>query len=160
MYWQHFPQFFDDNTLFEKVYDQISTICKPVIYNMYGKRFESKRLSCIYADQEVYSGMENLSWEEAPKEIIEMRRMIEENFGKNIDYVLVHIYRDGLDKIAWHCDKEAMNSDIFSVSLGATRRFIMKDKVSDEKTEFRLKSGDLFHMLGIEEGKKVVKVNM
>lgn len=44
---------------------------------------------------------------------------------------LVNLYRDGKDSVGWHCDDEDILdplSPIYSVSLGATRRFSIRVK--------------------------------
>ncbi len=64
------------------------------------------------------------------------------------------MYRNGLDTIGWHNDKEALNTPVVSISLGATRKFRFRkikdkegkiNKVGYEK-ELLLKSGDCLFM--------------
>ena len=43
-------------------------------------------------------------------------------------------------------DKEALNSSIYSVSIGGTRKFSIKDKNTKEVISFELEDGDLFIM--------------
>lgn len=63
-----------------------------------------------------------------------------------IDYGLVHYYCDENACINWHCDVEAMGTPIYSISLGGTRRFCLRDKITKEILTFNLNDGDLFIM--------------
>lgn len=62
--------------------------------------------------------------------------------------MLAHVYRSGDDHIGYHDDEEAYESDVVSVSLGAERRFLVKNKRTEQVHEVRLGNGDLFHMQG------------
>jgi 2OG-Fe(II) oxygenase superfamily len=69
-----------------------------------------------------------------------------------IDYGLVHLYRDDTSNINWHYDKEAMRSNIYSISIGGTRRFCLRDKITHQVITFQLYDGDLFIMkVGCQE---------
>lgn len=51
----------------------------------------------------------------------------------DFNYVLANLYRDGRDHTGWHADKAQYHrpdSDIAIVSLGATRRFRLRDTKS------------------------------
>lgn len=63
------------------------------------------------------------------------------------DSVLVHYYRTGLDYISDHNDKEAGQTYIFGLSLGAERTLRFKCK-KDKSVQFsyKLKSGSLYVM--------------
>jgi len=63
--------------------------------------------------------------------------------------VLVNRYADGQDCMGAHSDDEpeiAHGSDIASISLGATRDFVIKHKHSKLKYTISLHSGDLLIM--------------
>jgi alkylated DNA repair dioxygenase AlkB len=67
--------------------------------------------------------------------------------------VLANLYRDGRDSIGWHSDDEPELGEqpvIASVSLGARRRFLMRQRgVEDAATVgFELEHGSLFSMWG------------
>ena len=69
-----------------------------------------------------------------------------------IDYGLVHYYHDETAVINWHCDREAMNTPIYSISLGHPRRFCLRNKETNEIHTFDLYDGDLFVMkVGCQE---------
>lgn len=59
-------------------------------------------------------------------------------------------YRNGSDYVAYHSDDEAMGlmNGVVTVSLGATRRFLLKHKDTKTVTQLVLNSGDLVAMLG------------
>jgi alkylated DNA repair dioxygenase AlkB len=65
--------------------------------------------------------------------------------------VLINYYRDGKDKINYHSDDLSQIGSqpvISSLSLGDSRVFKFKHKVTKEKVEFTLNNGDLFIMKG------------
>ena len=69
--------------------------------------------------------------------------------------VLANWYRDGNDAMGWHSDDEpelgpAAPHDVLvaSISLGALRRFLLRDKHGDERIELALGGGDLLVMGG------------
>lgn len=149
-YFRYYPKFFDGTDWFESLYSQVIDLCKPVNYNIYGKKFVSKRISCTYTrDFKLgYKDTPMFLIDKAPEEIKKMWTQLESKFGYQLDYVLVHIYDNWDSKINWHNDKEALSSEIFSVSFGTTRRFVLKEHNGQNKTEFKLGHGDLFHMFG------------
>lgn len=64
----------------------------------------------------------------------------------SIDYGLVHYYNDETATINWHSDSEALESNIYSISVGGVRRFCLRDKLTKEIITFDLFDGDLFIM--------------
>ncbi|MEJ2763073.1 alpha-ketoglutarate-dependent dioxygenase AlkB [Photobacterium sp. MCCC 1A19761] len=65
--------------------------------------------------------------------------------------VLANLYRDGQDSMGWHQDNEpelGPQPVIASVSLGETRRFVLKHLHSKQKITFDLTSGSLLIMAG------------
>ena len=63
-----------------------------------------------------------------------------------IDYGLIHYYNDETATINWHSDSEALESNIYSISVGGVRRFCLRDKLTKEILTFDLFDGDLFIM--------------
>ena len=80
---------------------------------------------------------------------------VEEKLHLNFDYLLIHIYDDGKASIGWHNDKEALNSNIVSLSFGASRKFRLKPigMTRGWTDEYLLSHGDLFLMKGPREDK-------
>lgn len=83
-----------------------------------------------------------------------IRAMVSEVEGVRFDSVLVTLYRDGSDSIAFHADDEPElgpsrdDVRIASVSLGASRRFVLKRRDGSEKAIWILGGGSLFVMSG------------
>ena len=63
---------------------------------------------------------------------------------------LINYYRDGYDKIDYHPDREALGvcNAVVTVSLGTSRRFILRRNSDKFKIETVLNSGDLVMMAG------------
>lgn len=64
-------------------------------------------------------------------ELDALRRRIEEHASARFNHVLVNRYRNGADSMGMHSDDEpelGENPVVASVSLGATRRFVLKAK--------------------------------
>lgn len=113
----------------------------------------SNRKSCVYnlhdINLDIGYSVPSYKCSEVPTSLEEIRTLVEKDTNEIYDYVLVHIYEDGKSTINWHFDREALNSTICSVSLGATRKFRFKEK-EERKTgwdyEFSLSSGDTIIM--------------
>ncbi|EFA81566.1 putative alkylated DNA repair protein [Heterostelium album PN500] len=81
--------------------------------------------------------------------MIKLKTSLETLLNVKFDYVLVNYYRNGKDHIGLHSDKEAISETtrtIASVSLGATRRFILKPNDGEADIEFSLNAGSLLVM--------------
>jgi alkylated DNA repair dioxygenase AlkB len=154
-WWDYYPIFIDP-CVFELLYSEVSNTCKIHKINVYGKQYNSKRMSCYFTSMVNvtptsknynYGDLPSFDWEVSPTISI-IKEMIEKMLNTHYDYCLVHIYRNGNDSIGWHNDKEALNTDIASVSLGATRKFRFReiDNISGWHSEIILNSGDLLHM--------------
>jgi alkylated DNA repair dioxygenase AlkB len=161
-YWTYHSSFFED--LFDCLLENVSTKVASYTYKIYGKEFPSRRLSCVFSDTidtdqsekstikktKGYLSKQTIptfDWSES--EILqEIKRAIEKEFKTTFDYCLVHVYRNGEDYISWHNDKEALDSDIVSISFGATRKFRFRkiDETNGWDAEYSLKSGDLIYM--------------
>jgi alkylated DNA repair dioxygenase AlkB len=111
------------------------------------------RLTAYHADPGVsytYSGVTHPSspW---PDYLVEIRQRIEEAAGAPFNSLLLNYYRSGNDSIGFHTDAEpelGLNPIVPSVSLGATRQFIMRHMKSKERLTFDLLHGSLLIMAG------------
>lgn len=122
---------------------------------MYGKLSPIPRLTAWYGDPgRGYSysgiGMQPEPWT-VPLE--EIKSLVEEQTpGHRFNSVLLNLYRDGRDSVAWHSDDEPELGDqptIASVSLGATRRFVLRLREDHSvRHEFELSHGSLLLMRG------------
>jgi alkylated DNA repair dioxygenase AlkB len=85
--------------------------------------------------------------------IEKLRQWVDSHSGKTYQQTLVNWYLDGKAGIGKHSDDEKQlvpNSDIYSFSFGATRRFIVthKEGVKIYKKEFELTNNSLLVMRG------------
>jgi alkylated DNA repair dioxygenase AlkB len=111
------------------------------------------RLTALYADAGVtykYSGIifPSLVWTD---ELNAVRRRVEQAAGTPFNSVLLNYYRHGNDSIGFHADDEpelGPNPIVPSISLGATRRFILRHKRSKKRIEYDLGHGSLLLMAG------------
>ena len=112
----------------------------------------SERKSCLFYFHPLYlfnyPGLPSYEEYKVPNILNNIRTIVEKTTGQIFDYVLVHIYTSGKAKISWHFDTEALNSPIASVSLGASRKFRLKEKGRKKgwDHEIVLNSGDLLVM--------------
>jgi alkylated DNA repair dioxygenase AlkB len=98
---------------------------------IFGRAVDSPRLSCWIGDPEAvytYSGarFEPHPWPEA---LGPVRQRVAAACGIAFNSVLANLYRDGRDAMGWHRDDERELGPcpvIASLSLGATRRFLLK----------------------------------
>ena len=111
------------------------------------------RLTAYHADAGVayrYSGVEHQAapW---PDYLIPIRRRVEETAQAPFNSLLLNFYRDGSDSIGYHSDAEpelGLNPIVPSISLGATRRFILRHNRTRERLIFELSHGSLLLMAG------------
>lgn len=149
-WWTYIPSFISAS-LFDPLLQDMKDKCEQYTIQMKDKEYKSRRVSCIFTDTKVntsfYSDILVYDWSES-EIITQIRKEIEEFHDETYNYCLVHIYRNGNDTINWHNDKEALDTPVVSISLGATRKFRFK-KLGHTKgwdIEFDLKSGDLLYM--------------
>lgn len=121
---------------------------------LFGREHDSPRLSCWIGDPGTgyrYSGtyFEPHPW---PPGLARLRERLDAELGIGFNSVLANLYRDGRDCMGWHSDDEAelgLAPLIASVSLGATRRFVLKHRGEAQcKLEIALPHGSLLVMSG------------
>jgi alkylated DNA repair dioxygenase AlkB len=120
---------------------------------LFGREVESPRLSCWIGDPGAaytYSGTRFTPhpWPEALRPV---RERLRDELGVDFNSVLANRYRSGRDGMGWHRDSEAelgRDPAIASLSLGATRRFVMKHRDASHKLALELASGSLLVMAG------------
>jgi len=123
---------------------------------IYGKRIVTRRQYAWFADHPYeysYSGVARRAepWTEL---VGDLRSQVEAVTGKRYNSCLLNLYPDGDSGMAWHRDDErdlAPAGSIASLSFGASRKFAMKHRVSGEKVDFMLHSGDLLEMCGVTQ---------
>lgn len=120
-----------------------------------GRRLACPRLSAWYGDpgaRYAYSGLalEPSPW---PAPVARLRELVESRIDAPFDSVLLNLYRDGADSMGWHSDDEPELGPtplIASVSLGATRRFVLRHRRRRDvaAVEIALAPGSLLVMSG------------
>ncbi|NRB70313.1 MAG: alpha-ketoglutarate-dependent dioxygenase AlkB [Xanthomonadales bacterium] len=120
---------------------------------MFGKPVLQPRLVAWYAEAGVdygYSGI-RLQPRAFPAPLDMLRERLFQALGQRFNSVLCNGYRDGSDSMGWHADDEPELGPrplIASVSLGQTRRFRIRSRVSKESVGLDLEPGSLLLMHG------------
>lgn len=125
---------------------------------IFGREVQAPRLSCWIGDPGAayrYSGtrFQPMPW---PDVLLPLRRAVSATAGVAFNSALANLYRDGGDAMGWHSDDEpelGPRPVIASLSLGATRRFVLKAKRRDadaamQRHVFHLAHGSLLLMRG------------
>jgi alkylated DNA repair dioxygenase AlkB len=121
---------------------------------IYGRSLPQPRLTAWYGDpgaSYTYSGLtlHPVAWTEA---LLGLKVTLEAVSGVRFNSVLLNLYRDGNDSMGWHSDDEpelGQNPVIGSLSLGGTRRFILRHRHEKSwKHELELTSGSFLLMRG------------
>jgi alkylated DNA repair dioxygenase AlkB len=107
---------------------------------MYDRHVDEPRLTNEYRD---------LS--DAPSTLVEMAAVLSRHCGIEYDGIWMNWYRDNHDSTGWHADRpanEAATAAVPVVSLGATRRFLIRPAEGGPSTAFTLDGGDALVMRG------------
>jgi alkylated DNA repair dioxygenase AlkB len=81
----------------------------------------------------------------------DMRAALSDRYDIEFRTIGANLYRDGRDSVAWHGDRVARTlpeATIAIVSLGGSRRFLLRPKGGGRSVRFELASGDLLAMGG------------
>ena len=81
----------------------------------------------------------------------ELGQRLSQEYGLDFNHVVANLYRNGKDRVGFHADDEpelGYEPLIASISLGISRRFVLKHKYKSRKKGFNLKSGSLLVMGG------------
>ena len=140
------------NALFDALRDAIPWEVHRI--RLFGQDVDSPRLSCWIGDPGAgyrYSGtrFEPHPW---PAALQPIRTRLRRELRFEFNSVLANLYRDGRDSMGWHSDDEPeLGSQplIASLSLGATRRFVLKHRIdASRKLALELPHGSLLVMRG------------
>jgi len=120
---------------------------------MFGNLVPVPRQVAFYADPGItyrYSGVshQGLAFTEV---LTELRRLVSEHCGVAFNSVLLNRYANGQDYMGYHSDNEpelGPAPTVASLSLGATRRFLVKARSGQERLKIDLASGSLVVMTG------------
>jgi alkylated DNA repair dioxygenase AlkB len=108
---------------------------------MYTKQVEEPRLTAEFHDLA-----------RAPSAMV--RRIgsaLSAHYGVAYDSAWLNLYRDHRDSTSWHADKPPSRSEqaiVPVLSLGETRRFVIRPKGGGRTTSFTVRGGDLIVMGG------------
>ncbi|GHA85555.1 alpha-ketoglutarate-dependent dioxygenase AlkB family protein [Cognatilysobacter bugurensis] len=121
---------------------------------LFGREHRAPRLSAWIGDADAaygYSGTRHVPapW---PAALGPVRERLRDALGVDFNGVLANLYRDGSDTMGWHADDERELGPapvIASLSLGATRRFVLKHRTcADVRLAIELPHGSLLVMSG------------
>jgi alkylated DNA repair dioxygenase AlkB len=118
---------------------------------VYGRSLDAPRMSCWIGDAAyTYSGtrFEPHPW---PAALDRVRERLERELDAGFNSVLANLYRDGNDRLGFHRDSEPELGPeplIASISLGATRRFRLREREGRGSFGIDLEHGSLLVMSG------------
>ncbi len=153
---RYHPSWLDSETtglLYSEFLDNLNWRQLPV--RLFGRWVPQPRLVDFHADPGVaytYAGLK-LAGDGWPVTLARLRDAASAAAGVNFNSVLCNLYRDGRDHMGWHADDErelGKNPVIASVSLGATRRFLLRPRMKprEARHEILLEPGSLLLMEG------------
>lgn len=151
-YTEHFLSEKEASKLEKKLLNEIPW--KQNTQKMYDKTVLTPRLTAWYGDQNkaYHLGENDFNVNQWSPELLNLKLKIEKFSGYKFNSVLLNLYRDGNDSVAWHRDKGSELGSrpvIASVSLGEARNFDFRN-VDDhqQKHSLSLKHGSLLIMKG------------
>lgn len=118
---------------------------------IFGKHIITKRKAAWYGNEAYAYTYSNTTKQALPwtKELLKLKVLAEEKTGTVFNSCLLNLYHDGDEGMAWHSDDErslGKDSTIASVSLGAERKFALKQKESKQTIMLQLENGSLLVM--------------
>ena len=161
---RYLPQFLDHHTarlLLQKLLAEVNW-CQEQLF-LYGKMRNTPRLTAWCGDPGVcyaYSGNQHVCDGWIP-DLIPLRRRLRRLLGVRFNFALLNYYRDGSDSMAWHSDDEPSLGElpcIASLSLGATRRFRVRDRRKSSTRGPAVKSRNSWG-IDLEQGSLLVMQN-
>lgn len=120
---------------------------------IFGREIPAPRLSCWIGDPGVAYTYSRVRFEPRPwtPALARVRQRIEHALDARFNSVLANRYASGADSMGWHADDEpelGLQPRIASLSLGATRRFVLRPRAGGAKVELPLTHGSLLVMEG------------
>jgi len=121
---------------------------------MYGKLLNQPRLTAWYGDNSKTYAFSGKKYNPYPwtEELLFIKERVDAAAGITFNSVLLNLYRNGNDSVAWHADDEpelGINPIIASVSFGQARRFDVRHKTDKkQKHSVELENGSLLIMKG------------
>ena len=151
LYWEKAIPENQIKQLFDELLHHISWENERVV--MFGKEIITKRKVAFYSDPSIaytYSSRTKvgLPWNET---LITLKNIVASITKEKYNACLLNLYHNGEEAMGWHCDNEkeiVVNSSIASLSIGATRKFSFKHKITKETISIQLENGSLLEMKG------------
>ncbi|MFN8016665.1 MAG: alpha-ketoglutarate-dependent dioxygenase AlkB [Acidimicrobiales bacterium] len=125
---------------FEQLVDAVPWRARQV--EMYERTVDEPRLTCWWGEDQ------GGSWPDLARP---MADALTARYGIAFDSLGANLYRDGSDSVAWHGDRvlrEQLLAMVAVVSLGATRRFLLRPKGGGTSVRLDPAPGDLLVMGG------------
>jgi alkylated DNA repair dioxygenase AlkB len=137
--------------LYEELLNEINWENERVV--MFGKEIITKRKVAFYSDASIaYTYVSKtkigLPWKDP---LIILKNIVESLTKQTYNACLLNLYHNGDEAMGWHSDNEKeiiANSTIASLSIGASRKFSFKHKVTKETISIQLENGSLLEMKG------------
>ncbi|MGR5519769.1 alpha-ketoglutarate-dependent dioxygenase AlkB family protein [Vibrio sp. PNB22_4_2] len=118
---------------------------------IFGRSVRQPRLQAWYGDTAyTYSGL-TMPPSPLTPDLNELKVRSEAIAQTTFNSVLANLYRNGQDSMGWHQDNEpelGANPVIASLSLGETRRFVLRNLHCKTQIEYELSPGSLLIMAG------------
>jgi len=120
---------------------------------LFGKKIITKRKAAWYGDKEYAYTYSNSTKHALPwtSDLLTLKAIVEKYSAASYNSVLLNLYHNGEEGIAWHSDDEKTlqnNGAIASLTLGAERKFSFKHKRTGETISIVLENGSLLVMKG------------
>ena len=118
---------------------------------VYGRSLEAPRLSCWIGDAAYTYSRTRFEPHPWPPVLAEVRERLEDELDAGFNSVLANLYRDCNDRLGFHRDSEPELGPeplIASISLGATRRFRLREREGRGSYGIDLQHGSLLVMAG------------
>lgn len=133
-----------DDVLLRKLIDE--TPWRSETVTVWGKTYQQPRLIAWYGDEGQRYSYSGISLEPLPwtKTLLDIRELVQQLSNERFNSVLLNFYRDHRDGMGFHSDDErelGPTPTIASVSLGATRVFVLKHKFRSDIKPIRLELG-------------------
>jgi alkylated DNA repair dioxygenase AlkB len=125
---------------------------------LFGRTLPAPRLSCWIGDPDAAYTYSAVRFEPRPwtPQLAALRDRLNAALGAGFNSVLANRYRNGADGMGWHSDDEPELGPqplIASLSLGAPRRFLLRERGGPWRGEILLEHGSLLRMAGASQAR-------
>jgi alkylated DNA repair dioxygenase AlkB len=101
----------------------------------------------VVAEPRLHTGR----WNDKPAVLPRMARCLTRHYARRLSAITANLYRDGNDSVAWHGDRIGRKHEdtvVAILSLGSTRRFLLRPDGGGPSTRYDLEPGDLIVLGG------------